>query len=248
MRLLILGGTTEASLLARRISLRADLQPVLSLAGRTREPTLPPIPHRIGGFGGVSGLTEFLVGNRIDAVIDATHPFAAQMSANAATACHDLGVPLVLFTRPPWRRQDGDRWTLVASMAQAVLALGDTPRRVLLTVGGLQLTAFAAAPQHHYVVRTIEPPTAITELPDHYLLLARGPFGVEDETTLMRDARIDVLVTKNSGGRATEAKLVAARACGIEVIMIERPKPGDVPAIETIDDMLAWIEDHRAAP
>jgi precorrin-6A/cobalt-precorrin-6A reductase len=248
MRLLILGGTTEASQLARSIVLRADLQPILSLAGRTSEPIVPPIPHRIGGFGGVVGLTEFLVGNNIDAVIDATHPFAAQMSANAAKACHDLGVRLVRFTRPAWRPQDGDRWTQVADMAAAARALGDTPRRAFLTVGGLQLAAFAVAPQHHYLVRTIEPPVAITELPDHYLLLARGPFRVEDETTLMRDARIDVLVTKNSGGRATEAKLIAARRLGIEVLMIERPKLEDVPAIESIEEMLAWIDDHRAAP
>jgi precorrin-6A/cobalt-precorrin-6A reductase len=248
MRLLILGGTTEASALARHIAGRNDLDPILSLAGRTQNPVLPPIPFRTGGFGGVAGLKAYRAETRIDAVIDATHPFAAQMSIYAARACGELMVPIAQFTRAPWRPVAGDRWMPVADMAAAAVALGIAPRRVLLTVGGLQLAAFAAAPQHYYVVRTIDPPEAIANLPDHRLILARGPFALDDEIALLRDEQIDVLVTKNSGGNATEAKLAAARALNIEVIMVERPKAGDVLALENLDAVMGWIEDHRPAP
>jgi len=247
MRLLILGGTTEASALARHIAGRSDLDPILSLAGRTQHPVMPPIPYRTGGFGGVAGLKAYLTDAHTDAVIDATHPFAAQMSAHAAKACRELALPLAMFTRAPWRAVPGDRWEPVADMDAAAAALGDRPRRVFLTVGGLQLAAFAAAPQHHYLVRTIDPPD-VTGLSDHRLILARGPFTVDDETALMRDAAIDVLVTKNSGGKATAAKLAAARALSIEVIMVERPKSEDVPTSETLDAVMAWIEAHRPTP
>jgi precorrin-6A/cobalt-precorrin-6A reductase len=248
MRLLILGGTTEASALARRISLHEDLDATLSFAGRTRSPAPPPIPFRVGGFGGVAGLQTYLVEHRIEAVIDATHPFAAQMSRHAAAACAVLEVPLARLTRPAWRPRGGDRWISVPDMDAAAHALGDRPRRVFLTIGGLQLAAFAAAPHHHYIVRTIEPPDAILALPSHRLILARGPFGVEDETSLMRDAQIEVVVTKNSGGAATEAKLVAARAMSIEVVTVERPAAEATDTFYTIEAVLAWIEAHRPAP
>jgi len=248
MRLLILGGTTEASVLARHIAGRSDLMPVLSLAGRTRNPVAPPIPHRMGGFGGIAGLKAYLVDAGIDAVIDATHPFAAQMSNHAAEACRVLKLPLVQFTRAPWHPAEGDRWLAVPDMEAATQALGTAPRRVLLTVGGLQLAAFVAAPQHHYVIRTIDPPETAKSLPDHRLILARGPFALNDEIALMREECIDVLVTKNSGGGATEAKLEAARTLGIEVVMVERPKAGDVPAFEELDAVMSWIEDHRPTP
>ncbi len=248
MRLLILGGTTEASALARQVIGWADLDPILSLAGRTLNPAESPIPHRTGGFGGVDGLKSYLADEKIDVVVDATHPFAAQMSAHAAQACREMNLPIALFTRAAWRPVTGDRWTLVADMAAAASALGAEPRRVFLTVGGLQLAAFAEAPQHHYLVRTIDPPEAAAALPDHRLILARGPFAVEDEVALMQAERIDVLVTKNSGGKATAAKLAATRELGIEVIMVERPKPEDVLAFEKLDAIVKWILDHRPAP
>jgi precorrin-6A/cobalt-precorrin-6A reductase len=248
MRLLILGGTTEASALAQRLVGRADVNPILSFAGRTQGLTPPPIPFRVGGFGGIAGLAAFLTEAKIDAVIDATHPFAAQMSRHATAACQHLDVPLARFTRPPWAWQDGDRWICVPDMEAAVAALGETPRRVFLTIGGLQLGAFAAAPQHHYVVRSIDPPGPIAAFPSHRLILARGPFGVADEISLMRDERIEVLVTKNSGGAATEAKLAAARALAIDVVMIERPAAEAVRTFETVDAVCEWIEAHRPAP
>jgi len=248
MRLLILGGTTEASSLVRRIAGRADIEPVLSFAGRTQSPVAPAIPFRVGGFGGVAGLEAYLAEHRIEAVIDATHPFAAQMSRHAAAACGRLGVPLAVYTRPAWRRQGGDRWTSVADMAEAARALGGQPRRVFLTIGGLQLAAFSDAPQHHYIVRTIDPPEAVRLPPSHRLILARGPFTVDDEIGLLRDEKVDALVTKNSGGSATEAKLAAARALRVEVIIVERPAAGAVAVLDTLDGVLAWIEAHRGAP
>lgn len=248
MKLLVLGGTTEAGALARRIADRRDLDPVLSFAGRTRYPAPPPIPFRVGGFGGVGGLKVYLVEQKIDAVIDATHPFAVQMSRTAVAACRELALPIAGLTRPAWRKQDNDRWTIVADMADAVQALGDQPRRVFLTVGGVQLAEFAQAPQHRYLVRTIDPPDALSALPSRCLILARGPFSLEDEIALMRAERIDRLVTKNSGGAATEAKIAAARALGIEVIIVERPAPEDYPAFDAVDDILAWIDRHRPTP
>jgi precorrin-6A/cobalt-precorrin-6A reductase len=247
MRLLILGGTTEASALARRIMGRRDLQPILSFAGRTRSPIAPPIPFRVGGFGGIQGLKRFLLDKKIDVVIDATHPFAAQMSRNSAAACGDLEVPLAVFTRPAWRPVEGDRWIHVSDMEAAVRALGNKPRRVFLTIGGLQLTAFAGASHNHYVVRTIEPPDAIDLFVSVRLILARGPFRIEDEIRLMHDERVEILVTKNSGGDATGAKIDAARALGIEVVMVERPATDDGSSFGSIDAILDWIEVHRRA-
>jgi precorrin-6A/cobalt-precorrin-6A reductase len=246
MRLLILGGTTEATALAKRIASRGDLDPVLSFAGRTRNPSPPPIPFRVCGFGGVAGLETYLTERKVDAVIDATHPFAVQISRNAVAACRKVGLPIAGLTRPPWRQQDDDRWTIVADIAGAVSALGDRPRRVFLTIGGVQLAEFARVPQHRFLVRTIDPPDGA--LTFDRLILARGPFSVEDEIALMREARIDTLVTKNSGGSATEAKIKAARALGIEVVIVDRPTPEEYAAFHSIDDVLAWIEAHRPAP
>jgi len=248
MRLLILGGTTEATALARRIANRRDLDPVLSFAGRTRNPLLPPIPFRVGGFGGVAGLETYLTEWKNGAVIDATHPFAVQISRNAVAACRRVGIPIAGLTRPPWLRQNDDRWTNVADMAGAVRALGDRPRRVFLTIGGVQLVEFGQAPQHRFVVRAIDPPEALSALTFHRLILARGPFSVEDEIALMREERIDTLVTKNSGGSATEAKIKAARALGIEVVIVDRPAPEEYAAFHSIDDVLGWIDAHRPAP
>jgi precorrin-6A/cobalt-precorrin-6A reductase len=248
MRILILGGTTQASALAKALAARTDITATLSFAGRTEKPVPPPIAFRIGGFGGVEGLRAYLKQEKIEAVIDATHPFASQMSAHAAVACRAEAIPLVVFTRPGWERQAGDDWTEVERIEDAVRALGETPRRAFLTQGRLQLAAFKAAPQHMYVVRAIDPPKEIDALPNHRLILARGPFGLADELALMRAEAIDVLVTKNSGGCATYAKIEAARQLGIGVVMLQRPVPEGAPELYDLDHVLAWIQAHRPAP
>lgn len=239
MRILLLGGTSEATALARLVAKDARFEPVLSLAGRTSAPAAAPVATRIGGFGGVDGLAHFLAGERIAAVIDATHPFAARMSANAAAACGMAGVPLLALTRPPWQRRPGDNWIEVADMAGAAAALGTKPARVFLTIGRQELAAFAAAPQHHYVVRTIEPAEGL--LASATLIRARGPFAVEDEVALMRREAIDVVVSKNAGGQATEAKIIAARNLGLPVVMVQRPGRPEVPTVETAEAALAWL-------
>jgi precorrin-6A/cobalt-precorrin-6A reductase len=248
MRLLILGGTTEASALAASLASRADIEPTLSLAGRTTNPAPSPIPTRVGGFGGVEGLRDYLLAERIEAVVDATHPFAEQISANAAAACATARTPLLVFTRPPWRPVEGDRWIEVATIDAAVDALGPTRRTVFLTQGRQQLAAFARAPQHRYIVRTIDRPDAIDALPDARLILARGPFTLADEERLMRDEGVELIVSKNSGGASTYAKIEAARRLGVIVVMASRPAAPDVETVTDLPSALAWIEGHRPAP
>ena len=252
MKLLILGGTTEATALAAALAGRHDLRPVLSLAGRTAHPALPPIPHRIGGFGGVAGLSDYLERERLEAVVDATHPFAARISAHAAEACGRLGLPLLAFTRPPWQPGPSDRWTGVPDLDAAARALGGPPRRVLLTVGRLGLAAFRAAPQHRYLIRSIDPPAPGDLPPEHRVVLGRGPFRLVDETALMAGEAVETLVTKNSGGPAAAAKLAAARALGIGVVLVARPTAaGPRDEAVALPDVLAWIDARahgRAVP
>jgi precorrin-6A/cobalt-precorrin-6A reductase len=221
---------------------------ILSLAGATADPAQAPIPRRIGGFGGAEGLAAFLARERIGAVIDATHPFASRMSANAVAACRATDTPLVVFTRPPWIREAGDRWIEVAAMDDAVDALGARRRTVFLTQGRLQLAAFVRAPQHRYIVRAIDRPTEIDALPDCKLILARGPFSLADELALMQREGIEALVTKNSGGRATYAKIEAARALKIEVVIVRQPPAPEAETLHDLDAVVAWIGAHRQAP
>jgi precorrin-6A/cobalt-precorrin-6A reductase len=246
--LLILGGTSEASALARRIADQPDIAAILSLAGATVNPAQSPIPQRIGGFGGAEGLAAFLARERIDAVVDATHPFASRMSANGVAACQATDKPLVVFTRPPWTPEAGDRWIEVATIEEALDALGREPKTVFLTQGRVQLAAFARTPQHRYIVRAIDRPEGIGALPNCKLILARGPFSLADEVALMRDEAVQALVTKNSGGRATYAKIEAARALGIEVVILRRPPAPEAQTLHDLDDVMAWIDSHRPAP
>ncbi len=243
MRILILGGTTEASALAARLAGRSDFSPLLSMAGRTSDPRPLPIPTRIGGFGGVAGFAGFLRQEGIEAVIDATHPFAAVMSHNAAEACRQAHVPLVALRRPAWVPQDDDRWIEVASMGEAVRALGEAPRRVFLTVGRLELASFAAAPQHTYLVRTIEPIGDALPVPNVVAIRDRAPFDEMAERMLMERERVDVVVTKNSGGAATYPKIAAARVLGLPVVVVARPeKPSGVEVVASAEAALDWLE------
>jgi len=243
MRILILGGTTEAAALAARLSGHPAYSPILSMAGRTSEPRPLPIPTRIGGFGGVEGLARFLREERIEAVIDATHPFAEIMSRNAADACAQAQVPLLALRRPPWTAQEGDRWIEVGTMDEAVSALGEEPRRVFLTVGRLELPPFAAAPQHTYLVRTIEPIGDALPAPNVIAIQDRAPFDEAAERALMERERIEVVVTKNSGGTATYPKIAAARALGLPVVIVARPeKPRGVDEVATAEAAFDWLE------
>jgi precorrin-6A/cobalt-precorrin-6A reductase len=246
LRLLILGGTAEASAIAGAIAGLPDIDAILSLAGRTQRPATSPVPTRIGGFGGVAGLRAYLEAARIDAVVDATHPFAAQMSRHAANACAAAKLPLLMFTRPPWERIDGDRWIDVATMMEAAQALGPVSRNVFLTQGRQQLAAFAAAPHHRYLVRAIEPPDDILALPHHRLILARGPFRLADEEALMRAENIELIVSKNSGGAATYAKIEAARNLNLPIVMVRRPGKPDVEQAIQLETALAWVGAHGA--
>jgi precorrin-6A/cobalt-precorrin-6A reductase len=240
---LILGGTGEARDLAGRLADQADLDVVSSLAGRVAAPALPVGTVRVGGFGGVYGLAAYLAAEHIDAVIDATHPFAAGMSLNAAEACRRLGLPLLGFVRPAWAPAAGDRWLSVADMnAAAALCRG----RVLLTVGRQELAPFAAA-DAWFLIRSIDPPKE--PLPAHHMiLLARGPFALADEIDLMRAHAIDLVVSKNSGGAATYAKLEAARMLGLPVVMVERPARPASDVASSLDEAVAWLGRLRHMP
>lgn len=214
---------------------------ILSLAGRTRAPVAPPVPVRVGGFGGVDGLARFLTEERIDRLIDATHPFAARISANAAEAARRVGVSLLAIRRPAWVAEPGDRWTEVADMAAAAEALGERPRRVFLTIGRQEVAAFAAAPQHAYVVRSIEPIGDTLPVPRLRTIEARGPFDAEAEAALMREAGIETVVSKNAGGAATFGKILAARHLGLPVVMVRRPAKPEVPSVPDAAGALAWL-------
>ena len=251
-RVLILGGTSEASALARALEHDGRFAVTLSLAGVTRTPHLPALPTRIGGFGGAGGLQGWLEHAQTDALVDATHPFAQRISRNALAAATDAGVPLLRIDRPAWEPVAGDRWTVVPTLHEAAAAIGQPPARVLLTIGRQELVPFLAHPQHHYVVRSVDPPPPELLPPGATVLTARGPFTLVDERALLLRHRIGCLVTKNSGGDATAAKLVAAREAGLGVVMVARPAavpgpsvPGlSVPGLSVPDwrDALRWLE------
>lgn len=238
-RILILGGTNEARQLADLME-TAGLDVVTSLAGRVSRPRLPRGEVRIGGFGGPEGLAHWLRQNDVSAVIDATHPYAETISDSAARAAGHTGVPLLRLHRRPWSPQPDDEWIRVPDMAAAAEAVRERFRRPMLTVGRHGLAAFAGDTRGSYLIRCVEPPTGA--LPHRYLLvLDRGPFGVDSERALMSRHRIDALVTKNSGGEATEAKLEAARELRIPVVMVDRPQAPPAETVHTVDDAARWL-------
>lgn len=238
MRILLLGGTSEARALAAR--LHPDVEVVSSLAGRVPDPALPVGQVRIGGFGGVEGLRRWLRDHTVDAVVDATHPYAATMTAHAARVCAELGVPHLLLARPAWPPGDA---ILVGSDTQAAKTVADNGySRVFLTTGRSGIAAFAALGAW-FLIRAVTPPEA-AELPRrHEVLLSRGPYRYDDELRLLREHRIDALVTKNSGGQMTRPKLDAAAALGVAVVMVDRPPlPAGVATVATVDDAVAWVK------
>jgi precorrin-6A/cobalt-precorrin-6A reductase len=247
MLVLILGGTTEARQLAERLAPRRDLAVTLSLAGRTSNPVPHPVPLRIGGFGGAQGLADYLAAERIDRLIDATHPYAAIMSEHAAQAARTSAIPLLALRRAPWSAVAGDRWTDVADVRAAAQALGPNPRHVFLALGRKEIAVFEVAPQHRYLVRSVDPVDPPLAVPHATYILARGPFREEDDRALLSSHKIDVVVSKNSGGAAAYGKIAAARTLGIEVILLRRPALPDVPAVATVDDAVAWLA-HATSP
>lgn len=232
----------EARQLAGRLAVRAGVTVTLSLAGRTAAPASQPVPVRIGGFGGAQGLADYLRDEKIDALVDATHPYAATISTNAATAASRAGVALVALRRPGWTPVMGDRWTEVGHVADAVQALGDAPQRVFLTLGRKEIAPFEAAPQHRYLVRSVDPVVPPLDVPRAVYITARGPFAEAGERALLEQHGIEVIVAKNSGGAATHGKIAAARALGLPVIMLRRPPLPEVMAVETVDEALGWLD------
>ncbi len=220
----------------------AGADAVYSYAGRTEAPVAQPLPVRTGGFGGVAGLAGYLRAEGITHLIDATHPFAAQMSRNAVAACAATGTPLIALEREPWQADKGDLWTHVPDLPAAVAALGQAPRRVFLAIGRQNLSAFAAAPQHHYLLRLVDPPTEALPLPDAEAVIARGPFTVEGDRALLRDHRIEMIVAKNAGGAGAEAKLTAARELGLPVVLIDRPQVPERRVARTVAEVMAWLD------
>jgi len=241
-RVLLLGGTTEASDLAKALA-DQGIDAVFSYAGRTEAPVRQPLPQRIGGFGGVAGLVDYLRQNAMTHLIDATHPFAAQMSHHAVQAASQTQTPLVAFERAPWLAAQGDQWHHVPDMAGAVAALPDDPARVFLAIGRQHLEDFAAKPQHHYLLRLVDP-TAALPLPKATALIARGPFTLQGDLALLQTHRITHIVAKNAGGSGARAKMDAARALSLPVILIERPCVPDRPRVDSVEQVLAWL--HRA--
>jgi precorrin-6A/cobalt-precorrin-6A reductase len=244
--ILILGGTTEARELAAELTSRQpEIQVTTSLAGRVSRPGALAGDVRIGGFGGAEGLAAWLREHHVDAVVDATHPFAESITANAARAGEVSGVPVVVLRRPGWQPGPGDHWHTVASLAEAADVLPGLGRRVLLTTGRLGLAAFAHLAQLHFLVRSVEPPEPPMP-PDADVLLARGPFTVADEAALLREHRIDVVVTKDSGGAATAAKLTAARVAGVPVVVVRRPRLPE--GVSSVPDVAGVLERLGLSP
>lgn len=255
MRILVLGGTAEASALIGALAGMPEHEVTLSLAGRTSSPRLAPVAMRVGGFGGSDGLAGWLRETRTDLLVDATHPFAATISANAFRAAAATGVPLLALRRPAWRRHACDRWTDVATIAEAAAAMagfGEAPLSVLVTIGRQELAAFlGAAPRRHaYLVRAIEPIAgAVPPGIDAIEIRDRGPFSLAAEEALMRERAVGVLVTKNAGGGATAPKIEAARGLGLPVVIVRQPSKPDVSAtVATSEQALAWIAVHQASP
>jgi precorrin-6A/cobalt-precorrin-6A reductase len=242
-RVLLLGGTGEAAALARAIrrELPDSIALTTSLAGRTTRPVPVPGDVRIGGFGGAAGLAAYLREHAIDRVIDATHPFAAQISAHARVACDVTGVPRLMLLRPPWKHDPLDRWIEVSNIAGAAAIVSKVGRRAWLTVGAGDIAAFAGVTDVRFLVRLIASPARPLPLRLHQLVLGRGPFSLAAERHLLQLHAIDVLVCKASGGAATEAKLIAAREVSLPVIMVRRPQAETGDAVETVEAALAWL-------
>lgn len=239
IRALILGGTADASLLAAEIA-RAGIDAVYSYGGRTRAPADQPLPTRTGGFGGVSGLADYIRREGITHVIDATHPFAAEMSRNAVAACAETGTPLMALERAPWSKTADDTWIEVADVNATVTALPEAPARVFLAIGRQHIAPFATKPQHGYTLRFVDPPEAPLPFAAD-VIVSRGPFTFDGELEMLRTRGIAWIVARNSGGDGARAKIDAARRLGLSVVMIARPELPERRRVERVTDVMQWL-------
>lgn len=244
IRVLILGGTGDAAELATRVATIQGLEAITSLAGRTREPSVPLGDLRVGGFGGVAGLATYLRVMQIDLLIDATHPFATQISLNAADAATEVGVPRLMLIRPPWEKINDDRWIEVDSVEAAAASVANQAQRVFLTVGRQELAAFAHCEKIWFFMRMIDPPSDDALVPAGMILCDRGPFTFNNERQILIDHKIDTIVSKNSGGDATKPKIIAARELGVKVVMVDRPAIPPGEQVTDVDGALAWLFDR----
>jgi precorrin-6A/cobalt-precorrin-6A reductase len=240
MRALILGGTSDANRLADAIA-RLALDAIYSYAGRTEAPSTQSLPTRSGGFGGESGLADYIRQQNITHVVDATHPFAAEISRNAVAACAATGTALIALERAPWTKMPDDTWIEVADEAAAAAALPDQRTCVFLAIGRQHLAPFASKPQHAYTLRFVDAPDAALPLPDARVIVSRGPFTLAADLELMRSRGIEWIVARNSGGSGARAKIDAARELSLPVIMIARPDLPARPRTERIEDVLAFL-------
>lgn len=242
MRVLILGGTGDASQLAIAASNLPGIEIISSLAGRTRQPAAIATQARIGGFGGTEGLVAYLQDQAIALLIDATHPFAAQVSFNGATAAKICGIPHLMLIRPAWQPIEGDRWIEVDDLKAAAEILLGLAKRVFLTIGRQELSAFAHLEDIWFLMRMIDSPTSDTPIPKGQLLLERGPFSLANERELFKKYQIEAIVSKNSGGEATYAKIIAARELSLPVVMVKRPPVPESDRVSDIESALKWLQ------
>ena len=240
MRALLLGGTGDANTLAEALA-RARIDAIYSYAGRTQIPLLHALSMRTGGFGGAAGLADFIKQGGITHVIDATHPFAAEMSRHAIEACTTTSTPLIALERAPWTRMPGDNWIKVENIGAAVAALPDAPAHIFLAIGRQHIAPFAAKAQHAYLLRFVDAPEGALPLPAAEVIVSRGPFMLAGDRELMRSRNIDILVARNSGGNGARAKIDAARELGLPVIMIARPALPERPRVESVEGVMAWL-------
>ncbi|GAX38006.1 cobalt-precorrin-6A reductase [Nodularia sp. NIES-3585] len=244
MRVLILGGTGEAAELAAKVANIQGIEAISSLAGRTREPSIPLGDLRIGGFGGVAGLAKYLHQMQIDLLIDATHPFATQIALNAADAAMEVKVPRLKLIRQPWQEVNGDRWLKVDSIKTAADVLENQSKRVFLSIGRQEIGAFAHLHQIWFLMRMIDPPEPQALVPPGIFLCDRGPFNLDNEREILIHHQIDTIVSKNSGGDATYAKIIAARELQLKVVIVNRPSVPPGAQATDIDEALLWLSQH----
>jgi len=240
-KILILGGTAEGVGVTKVVSEFSGMEPVYSLAGATKSPNLPNCRTRVGGFGGADGLSRYLKQEKIDGLVDATHPYASQMANHATLACEESNIPRIKLLRPAWTPVPGDDWHGVENAVEAAKLIPEIAKRVFLATGHKDLPTFEALSENWFLVRLVDAPKAEISLHKHQLILGRGPFDLEAETQLLRTHKIDAVISKNSGG-STYAKIEAARNLGLPVIMIDRPKPPKGIVVDSLDDIKNWFE------